>query len=316
MKKQLPNVVGIVLNWNGLEITYDKKPILETCIKTLTNTDYKNLKIIVADAESSDKSIEYLHKNFPFITTIKVKNLGWAYGNNKAIIYSLKHFKNAKYILLLNNDLIFQEKRWLKKMIKESEKDKHVGITGCRLLYPDGSVQHAGTYLRFFGLPDNYKKNRKTGYVFSVIGACMLIKKEVLEKIGLFDETYLPFLEEEVDFCERAKRAGYKVLYVGNTKVIHLEGKTLYKSEQINQKWTEKYKEFIFVRNNFIFLLRWHKWHLPANLVFRLFTPLLPRFILKHLHRTPIKYHFSNVFPALLEALRCYKIYKIPKVNL
>ena len=313
-RERKPQVVAIILNWNGLSIKHEGKPILELCLRSLAKVNYENLKILVADAESSDSSVDFINESFPFINTIKVKNSGWAYGNNVAIRYSIKKFKGAKYFLLLNNDLIFKEKEWLDKLVRVAERDDRIGIVGCRLLYPDGSVQHGGTHLTLFGLPDNYKTNRKSGFVWSVIGACMLVKKEVFKTIGLFDEIYLPFLEEEVDFAERARKTGYKIFYVGNTKIVHLEGKSLYKSNAIKSEWSLLDRDFVFVRNNFIFLLRWHKWRLPLNFLFRLVVPFFSDFISTTLHRTPIKYHFSIVVPALKEALRMYKTYKIPKV--
>lgn len=309
-----PHVVAIVLNWNGMNVTYSGKPILELCLTTLLKTEYKNLNVIVADAESSDNSIDFVRADFPEIKILRVKNLGWAYGNNVAIKYAFRAFPDLDYILLLNTDLIFKERNWLLKLVDVASKDEKIGIAGCRLFYPDGLIQHAGTHLTFFGLPDNYKNNRPSGYAWSVIGALFLIKREVIEKIGLFDERYLPFFEEEVDYCERARKEGYKVYYLGTTNIIHLEGKTIYKSD-LRLKQSKKGIEFIFTRNNFIFLLRWHKWHLPVNIGFRFVIPLFSNLIVTKLHRTPIKYHFSVVIPALKEALKLYKMHRIPKLK-
>ena len=106
----------------------------------------------------------------------------------------------------------------------------------------------------------------------------------------------------------------YKIYYINNTNIIHLEGKTIWKTENIRSERSLREAEFIFARNNFIFLLRWHKWHLAPNFAFRLLLPFFSDFIYIKLHRTPIKYHFSTALSALREALKLYKTHNIPKI--
>ncbi len=119
-----PQIVAIVLNWNGIAIKYRDEPILKVTLTTLKKVNYKNLKVIVTDAESEDGSQEFVKSNFKDFDLLEVKNEGFGYANNRAIEYAFKKYKNLDYILLLNDDLIFNETGWLKKLVKAGEKIK------------------------------------------------------------------------------------------------------------------------------------------------------------------------------------------------
>jgi GT2 family glycosyltransferase len=216
-------------------------------------------------------------------------------------------------MILLNDDLVFNGLNWLGKLVEAFSLDKTVGIVGCRLRYPDGRIQHAGTYITPFGLPDNYKNDRKSGYVTGVIGAAFMVRKAVLDRIGLLDEIYLPFLEEEIDFCERARSFGYRTYYVKDVDITHLEGKSVFKTKMKNN-WTPEQREYIFARNNFIFLLRWHRLLVVPNLAFRTVLPLFGGVVATVLKRTKINYRFSTVIPAFKEALAVHRKERIPRL--
>ena len=104
-----PQVVAIVLNWNGIAIKYKDEPILKVTLTTLKKVNYKNLKVIITDTESEDGSQEFVKSNFKDFDLLEVKNEGFGYANNRAIEYAFKKYKNLDYILLLNDDLIFNE---------------------------------------------------------------------------------------------------------------------------------------------------------------------------------------------------------------
>lgn len=139
----------------------------------------------------------------------------------------------GEHFLLINNDIIFQETGWLEKMVKLITSEPRIGIVGARLLYPDQTIQHAGTYPaknrffnhRFRGYPADYAPALAVEEFHAVTGALMLIKKEVIEEIGSFSEEFF-IAFEDVDFCYRAKQKGWKVMYCGTASAVHLEGKT------------------------------------------------------------------------------------------
>lgn len=311
-----PLVVAIVLNWNGVAIEYENHSILETTLKTLKKVKYKNLKVMVVDAESTDGSPKFIKKNFNSFDLLKVKNNGFAYANNKAIKYAFKKYPNLEYVLLLNDDLIFNETMWLKKLVDAGEKLGDVGIIGCKLKYPDGRVCEAGSYSeKFYTLINIKNKNKKSGYTRAVIGAVFLIKREVLQKIGLIDEIYLPFFKEETDFCERALVNGYKTYYVNNTKITHLESYSVMKYN-IKKKWTKEKMIYFSLRNDWIFLFRWYKKFILPDILYntvQAFISIEPKFGIRPFNEIAIRLKFNIL--GFLNAFSLYKKSKVPTID-
>lgn len=217
----MKKVSVIILNWN-------KKDLLAKCLETLKDkTDYDNYRVVVVDNGSKDGSAERVKRNFSWVELIENKeNLGWSRGNNIGIKYALKNH-DPEMILLLNNDIEIIQKEWLKKLVRVCSK-ADVGIASCKLLYPDGRIQNAGTRVDFRGIR-NYKSEgfKEDVYLDAVFGACFLIKREVIEKIGLPDEFYSPFLLEETDYCFRTREIGYKIVYTPKVMLIHHESVSL-----------------------------------------------------------------------------------------
>jgi GT2 family glycosyltransferase len=310
-----PLVVAIVLNWNGIAIRYKDQSILEVTLKTLKKVNYKNLKVIVTDAESEDGSQEFIKSNFKDFDLLEVKNEGFGYANNKTIEYAFKKYKNLDYILLLNDDLIFNETGWLKKLVKIGEKLSNVGIVGCKLKYPDGRVCEGGSYSeKFYTLVNIKNKNKKEGYIKAVIGAVFLIKREVIQEIGGFDEIYLPFFKEETDFCERALINGYKTYYVNNTNITHLESYSVMKYN-IKKKWTKEQMVYFSLRNDWIFLFRWYKRFMLVNALYntvQAFIRIEPEFGIRSFDEILMRLKFNIL--GFFDAFRMYQKSKAPKI--
>jgi GT2 family glycosyltransferase len=227
-----PLVCIVVLNWNG-------KEVLKNCLNSLLKkTDYKNYRIVVVDNGSTDGSVDMIKRNFKKIDVIANKeNLGFTKGNNVGIRYSLNKY-SPDYVILLNNDTLIAQKGWLKKLVDVAESDRKIGVVGPKLIFPDSRIQWAARrkesnaiYLMIQTLSASLnpgvgmKKEESTfvGEANTVSGACMMIKSELLKKIGLIDESLSPFYQEDVEYSFRAWKAGYKVIYVGNSEVIHLQ---------------------------------------------------------------------------------------------
>jgi GT2 family glycosyltransferase len=256
-----PEVCIIILNWNG-------KELLKDCLSSLFKvTDYPNYKVIVVDNGSTDGSVEYVKKNFPQVDVLPLdKNYGFAKGNNIGIKYALKKYK-PKYIILLNNDTKIIQKDWLTKLVETAESDKKIGIVGPKLIYPDGRIQHIWTIVNPYRLQffiTNYKRGEKDSKRFSIVkevdalcAACVLIKKEVIERIGLLDENFTPFWLEDTDFSLRAKNSGFKLIYNGKVKVVHFEGVSTKKyASRIDL--TENINVFYIQRRNMLYFLLKH----------------------------------------------------------
>jgi GT2 family glycosyltransferase len=218
----VPNLITciVVVNWNG-------KEILQKCLSSLfDNTASSEYKVVVVDNASSDGSVEMLQEKFPQIKLIKnTQNTGFSKANNQGIRFALKN--GAKHILLLNNDVEITNARWLEVLSDVLESAPKIGIVGCKLLYPDGTIQHAGgviklrvPYHRGEGAKDadQYDKVESVDYVS---GAALLIKSDVIRRIGLLDEGFTPLYYEDTDWCVRARLYGYEVAYTPNPMLIH-----------------------------------------------------------------------------------------------
>ncbi len=306
-----PEVVAIVLNWNGRTIRYNSKSILESCLSTLTKTDYGNLRIIVVDAESTDDSVAFTKKHYKVVDILSVENRGWAYGNNIAIKFAFKKYPNARYFVVLNNDLIFDDRRWLKKMIVATEHNS-AELCGCQLVYPDGKVQFGGGRISALGIKFTKDKatSSKSRFTPILTGAVLLVKREVFLKIGYFDETFLPFNWEDAEFVTRAQKAEFNSYYVGNTKIEHLESFTINSSDTKN-RWSNEMIVRATRRNGYIYYLRYRRYLLPFYFVADFisnFVALNPNLCLREWET--IRIRLKTQLSAFSAALKSFKEYK------
>ncbi|MEM2955045.1 MAG: glycosyltransferase family 2 protein [Candidatus Nanoarchaeia archaeon] len=223
-----PKVSIIVLNWNG-------KKYLQKCLDSVFNIDYKNYEVLFVDNASTDGSVNFVKKQYQ--NEIKSKKLklvlndkdyGFAEGNNIAIRQVLKD-KSVNYICLLNNDTIV-DKNWLSALVNFAEKNSKIGIVGSKIYYLDqpNKINFAGGKVNLWTgsgmhIGDNeldrgqYNFPKKVDYI---TGASMCIKREVFEKIGFFPEEFFCYWED-TDFSFRARKAGYELWYVPDSKIWH-----------------------------------------------------------------------------------------------
>ncbi|MEM3504483.1 MAG: glycosyltransferase family 2 protein [Nitrososphaeria archaeon] len=262
---ELPKIVIIVLNWNGLSITYKNTPILDLCLDSILNLKYSNLKVIVVDANSEDGSVSYLKKKFlNQLDIVTSKNIGWAHNNNVGIKYALRVYPDAQYIFLMSNDIIFTDKNWLNKFIMIIPKnDISIGVIGCKLLNTDGTIQNSGLFLNKIGLFGTYTFDRKDGCLTKneyIVGAFMIITTDCLKNVGYLDEIYDKMGSEDTDFEERARLFGYNVFYINSLNVVHLGSASTFKLEtKITNRWDINQLRSDMNRNFYLFLLRYHK---------------------------------------------------------
>lgn len=216
-----PLVSIIIVNWNG-------RRFLEDCLGSLSKVEYNNSEIFFVDNASKDDSVDFVKKNYPNIKIIKnSKNLGYAGGHEGS-------FRKARgeLVLLLSTDTIV-EKNLLSQLIKAIYSEKNIGAVMPKLLmYPHKNlIDSIGSFFLSSGIIYHMGRNKdqsnpkynKSMEIFSGKGACMLFKKEVLAKTGLFDKDYFAYFEE-TDLCHRIWLSGNKVIYWPNTSVCHLGG--------------------------------------------------------------------------------------------
>lgn len=219
-----PCVYIIILNYNGYSDTIE-------CIKSLELIEYKNYKIVVVDNKSTDESVKFI-KNFisknEKINLIESEsNLGFSGGNNLGIEYALMN--NAGYICLLNNDTVV-EPDFLGPLVNIMETDANIGISGGKIMYHKNKniVWAAGGYIeenKAIGVNYGIDKNEndvidEIREVTFLTGCLQVIRREVFQNIGLYDDEYFLYMED-VDFCKRALEHGYKLIYDPNSKIYH-----------------------------------------------------------------------------------------------
>ena len=214
-----PKVSIITINWNGKEDTAE-------CLESVKRLDYPNYEIIVVDNASTDGSVEFLRERFPEITYIEnEENVGWTGGCNAGIEYAMKG--GVEYVFILNNDIVV-DKDCLKELVKVAESDPKIGFVGPRIRSyeePEKIISQ--------GVSLNYKTLRvKKGEVRDmgqfkgvkdvnwVDDTVLLVKKSVIEKVGMHDPVYFMYAED-TDWSYRVTNAGFRILYTPLASVWH-----------------------------------------------------------------------------------------------
>ena len=239
----------IIVNWNTREM-------LAECLSSLERANVgtckrSNVETFVVDNASTDGSAGMVRQRFPWVRLIEnAENVGFARANNQAISQS-----QCRYVLLLNSDAQLRV-GLLESMIQHLEADPTTGITGVCQVFPDGRSQFC--YGRF---PTLWREARALlglhrwdlsplrrldtpRPVDWVSGACLMVRREVLEQIGLLDETFFMF-GEEVDLCYRATEAGWKVCLVPSPPLLHVRaGSTGKTPERILRLYRGKLRYF------------------------------------------------------------------------
>ncbi|MBI5123435.1 glycosyltransferase family 2 protein [Candidatus Roizmanbacteria bacterium] len=214
-------------------INYNANDYLISCLESLRKIKQElDFEVFVVDNASTDGSVEKARQKFPeFNFIFNKENLGFGKAHNLVLKKS-----DSSYILTLNPDTEVP-RGTLSYIYDFMEKNPDVGIASSRVEKADGSIDgasHRGfptplaSFLYFFFKNDRLyhltdRDMTKTHEVDSVVGAFMFIKKSVLEKVGYFDEEYFLY-GEDIDLCFRVKKAGFKVMYVPEVKIMHVKG--------------------------------------------------------------------------------------------
>ena len=224
-KREIPVVSIIIPVFNKVEYT-------RKCIEAIRrNTPCDLCEIIIIDNASTDGTKDYLkglNEKMRVNVISNDANLGFTKACNQGAAAA-----GGRYIVFLNNDTEPQPK-WLEYLVETIESDAEAGIAGPKFTYPDGRLQEAGGIIFNdgsgwnFGRGDDpsrpiYNYVKEIDYVS---GACLLIRRSLLQQLNYFDERYSPGYYEDTDLCFGARSAGYKVVYCPLSLVIHHEGAT------------------------------------------------------------------------------------------
>lgn len=222
-QRSISKVSVIIVNYNGLKW-------LRGCLLDLGKQDHPNLEVVIVDNGSSDGSVNFIQKKYPHYILVKLStNRGFAAANNEGWLRS-----TGNYIILLNNDTRIAID-YVSSFLKVFERYPKCGAAQSKIVFMGdtdrldscGSYITSTTFQYYIGNGKNASDHKYNipFPIFSTKGASMIIKKEVIKKIGLFDPDYWSYYEE-TDFCHRAWIAGYQVWYWPATSVEHAVGGT------------------------------------------------------------------------------------------
>ena len=214
----------IITNYNG-------KKWLKECFDSIKNQSHKNFEVIFVDNNSVDDSLEFVKKKYAWIKVVKNSfNAGFAEGNNVGLKYA-----TGDYIFLLNNDAYFKDQNHLRKMLQGFKSIANAGSIQSKIIRTGemDTLDTCGSYwtdtsvLYHYGCRQNQgnKKFNKPMPIFSNKGASMMIKKEVIDKIGFFDKDFWSYYED-TDLCNRIWLSGYECWYYPKATTYHAVGET------------------------------------------------------------------------------------------
>lgn len=254
-RKATPRVAVVVLTWNGKALTL-------ACVESLLSLEYDAADIIVVDNGSTDGTAEAVRRTYGDRVTIVENpgNLGFSRGNNIGIRRALE--RGADLVLLLNNDTTVDPAlvRCLVGVIRSADE---IGIVGPKIYYasPPDRIWFAGGEIslgrgvsRHIGIREKDRgQHDAVRDVHYVTGCALMAKREVFDAIGDLDPVFAAYYED-ADFCMRARRAGFRVVYVPSGKVWHKISASTggqLGAAKVSRK----------LRSTFIFLRRYASWH-------------------------------------------------------
>ena len=225
----------IIVNWNTCDITRDCLRSLRRQVSGIAH------EVIVVDNASSDGSVEMIRREFPEVRLIvNDDNLGFGRANNQAM-----RVARGRYFFLLNSDTLAIDDS-IQRLVAFIERDSQVGIAGCKLLFEDLSLQGSCsrfTSIRVALLEDlmlyKFLSRRRQGELLlggywphdrardvdAVWGAAMMVRREVFEQTGGFDERIFMY-GEDLEWCMRVHDAGWRITFTPDCRIVHLNHKS------------------------------------------------------------------------------------------
>lgn len=273
-------------------VSFNTREKLRKCLRSIFDSQTKySFEVFVVDNSSSDGSAEMVEVEYKEVKLMRNdENVGFSRANNQVLRRIYKSSKHqARYILLLNSDIIVMPDTF-QKMIEYMDANPDTGIASCRVEKPDGRLDLASrrsfpdparAFFRLSGLALWFPKSRLASYnltylpedeiteVDSVMGAFLLTRRSLVDKIGLLDENFFMY-GEDLDWCWRAKAVGARIMFAPVTKVIHDKGSSsrkvssdmIYEFHRAMKVFYDKYyrKKYGYVTNFFVTFGIWARY--------------------------------------------------------
>jgi GT2 family glycosyltransferase len=255
-----PRISVVVLTWNGREDTLK-------CLASLREVGYPNWEVLIVDNGSEDGTVDAIHQEHPWVTVIETgKNLGFALGNNIGIRAALQ--REAELILLLNNDTVVAHDL-LYAFVKAASDHPDAGVLGAKIYYfsdPQRLWYAGGRWDADRGMFDHvgigkiddgvtFEQLQDTDYA---CGCAMMIRASAANAVGLLEERFFA-LYEEADWCYRARRAGFRCVFVPRAKVWHRISKT-FGGRSIIYEYFDLRNRLLWAERNLSLPGRWIVW--------------------------------------------------------
>jgi GT2 family glycosyltransferase len=207
----------------------DQPELLRNCLRRLSASTFRRYEVVLVDNGSTDPRTRLLLAKLRDRRRVRVVDAAGPF-NFSRLCNAGADAATGDGLLFLNNDTEVLTPDWLEHLLALAA-DPHVGVVGATLLYPDGTVQHAGLFPRpdgawvhpHRGRPADAAELNAVRAVPAVTGACLFVRREVFEDVGGFDESF-PVTFNDVDFCARVRAGGRLVLVTPGARLIHYEG--------------------------------------------------------------------------------------------
>lgn len=236
--------------------TKDRLDLLKPCLDSLLEkTEYREFEVLIVDNASTDRAtLDYLKTLARQNSRVKILPYAAPY-NFSAINNMAAKAASGEFLVLLNNDTVVIQPNWLDRMLAHGLRES-VGIVGCRLLYPNGSVQHAGVILGLSGVADHIgvdlpmeapgysSRAQQTQNFSAVTAACMLIRRDLYRELGGMDTECFPVSYNDVDLCLKVRARGLSVVWTPFATLVHCAGssRSTNKPQQINSERRSGYE--------------------------------------------------------------------------
>ncbi len=244
-------------------LSFNKLPCTSRCMEGLLSMRDSDFELVVVDNGSTDGSVgmlegfqkTFVDANHRMRLIRNPTKLGASTGRNQAL-----QLIDGRIVVFMDNDVYAEEPDWLEKLAAVLKTDEKIGIVGPKLVFAresgmnqfaGGGVSRTGR-VQFVGRgrpSDEERFNRQRDVQF-IISACMMFPKRLVDEIGPLDEAFNPVQYEDIDFCYRTRRAGYRIVYVPTVEMLHDESTTTMGEPTLKNS-------YLVIKHGMLFKKRW-----------------------------------------------------------